>query len=145
MIVLSAAGFAIALTLTLYQVGVLDSVWEPFFGNGSRRVLHSPLSRALPVPDASLGVVAYLAEAIVEGIGDRWRWRDRPLVVALAGLVAAGLGVAALGLVATQAFVVQKFCTLCLTSAAISVLVVVLVAPEVVAAGRVLVRRRRSR
>lgn len=141
-VVLSTAGFAIAVTLTLFQVGVLDSVWEPFFGDGSRRVLESSISRALPVPDASLGAVAYLAEAFFESIGDRWRWRDRPVFVDLAGLVAAGLGLAALGLVALQALVVQHFCTLCLASAAISLLVALLVAPEVVAAIR---HRRRTR
>jgi hypothetical protein len=48
-------GFAMAAYLTLFQLGVLDSVWEPFFGDGSRTVLTSGISRLLPVPDAALG------------------------------------------------------------------------------------------
>lgn len=140
-IVLSLAGFAVALTLTLFQVGVLDSIWDPFFGDGSRRVLTSSVSQALPIPDASLGAAAYLLEAILESLGGTNRWRDHPWIVAAAGLVAAGLGLAALGLIATQALIVGAFCTLCLCSAAISLIVAALVAPEAIAAARVLRRR----
>jgi hypothetical protein len=49
-VAVAAVGFAIATYLTLFQVGVLGSVWEPFFGDGSRTVLGSSLSRVLPVP-----------------------------------------------------------------------------------------------
>jgi uncharacterized membrane protein len=140
-ILLSLAGLTVAVILTLFQTDVLDSVWEPFFGDGSRQVLTSSLSKALPVPDASLGAVAYAVEAILESIGGPRRARDTPWVVLAAGLVAAGLGLAALGLIAVQALVVGSFCTLCLTSAAISLLVAVLVASEV----RVAVREVRSR
>ena len=141
-IVLSLAGLVVATILTLFQVGVLDSVWEPFFGDGSRRVLTSAISRALPVPDAALGVVAYLAEAVLEAIGGRTRWRERAWLPIAAGVVAAGLGLAALGLIAAQVFLVGAFCTLCLTSALISLLVAGLVAPEVTATVRHLRQRR---
>lgn len=141
-IVLSLGGLAVATILTLFQVGVLDSVWEPFFGDGSRRVLTSSLSQALPVPDAALGAAAYLTEAVLETIGGRRRWRDRPWVVVAAGVVAAGLGLAALGLIGAQALLVTDFCTLCLTSAAISLLIAALVAPEILAAARRLRERR---
>ncbi|MGH3981433.1 MAG: glycoside hydrolase family 15 protein [Pseudonocardiaceae bacterium] len=78
-------------------------------------------------------------------LGGRRRWRDRPWVVLAAGLVAAGLGLAALGLIGAQALLVGDFCTFCLTSAALSVLVAVLVIPEVLAAVRRLRERRTSR
>jgi uncharacterized membrane protein len=133
-IVLSLGGLAVATTLTLFQLGVAHDVWEPFFGDGSRRVLTSALSRALPIPDAAVGAAAYLAEAILDSLGGRHRWRTNPWLVVLTGLVAAGLGVAALGLVATQAFLVHAFCTLCLTSALLSLIIATLVAPEVLAA-----------
>jgi len=143
-ILLSLAGFATAAILTLFQLGLLDTVWEPFFGDGSRRVLTSSLSTALPVPDASLGAAAYLTEAVLEALGGRGRWRGHPWVVLAAGAVAAGLGLAALGLIAAQVFFVRDFCTLCLTSAAISLLIAGLVAPEVRAALRRLRERQRA-
>jgi uncharacterized membrane protein len=135
-VLLSLAGLVIATVLTLFQVGVLHTVWDPFFGDGSRRVLTSSISRSLPVPDAALGMVAYLAEAVLESIGGRHRWHRHPWLPIAAGVVAAGLGVAALGLIAAQVLLVRAFCTLCLTSAAISLLVAGLVTPEVTAAVR---------
>ncbi|GAA5132878.1 hypothetical protein GCM10023320_58230 [Pseudonocardia adelaidensis] len=138
---MSLAGLAVATVLTLFQLGVLDAVWEPFFGDGSRRVLTSSISRTLPVPDASLGMVAYLAEAVLESIGGRQRWRQRPWLPIAAGVVAAGLGVVALGLIAAQVVLVGAFCTLCLVSAAISLLVAALAAPEAAAAVQALRQR----
>ena len=126
-VVLALLGCGIATTLALFQAGVLGSVWEPFFGDGSRRVLTSALSQALPVPDAALGAVAYLAEAVLTALGRP----DRPWVVLGAAAVAAGLGLAAVGLVAAQVFLVGAFCTLCLGSAAVSLILAALVLPEV--------------
>jgi uncharacterized membrane protein len=138
-VLLALVGCGVATVLTLYQVGVLETIWEPFFGDGSRRVLTSALSEALPVPDAALGAVAYLAEAVLTGLGRP----ERPWVDIAAGVVAAGLGVAALGLVAAQVLLVGAFCTLCLVSAALSLTIAGLVAPEVSnAVGRVRTRTR---
>jgi uncharacterized membrane protein len=144
-IALSLAGLAVAATLTLFQVDVLGNVWEPFFGDGSRQVLTSSLSKALPVPDAALGALAYGAEAILESVGGPLRAADRPWVVVAAGLVAGGLGLAALTLIAVQALVVGAFCTLCLTSATISLVIAGLTAPEVLTAwGAIHARRHRG-
>ena len=77
-VVLALVGCAVATVLTPFQVGVLDDVWEPFFGDGSRRVLTSALSRALPVPDAALGAVAYLAEAVLTALGHPGSAQGRP-------------------------------------------------------------------
>ena len=137
-IALSLLGLVVAVTLTLFQVDAIGGVWEPFFGDGSRKVLTSSLSKALPVPDASLGAVAYAVEAVLEAIGGPRRALDHPWIVVAAGVVAAGLGFAALALIATQAFVVGAFCTLCLVSAAISLSVAGLVATEARTAVRVL-------
>jgi uncharacterized membrane protein len=125
-IVLALTGCAVATVLALFQLGVLHSVWEPLFGDGSRRVLTSQLSRMLPVPDAALGAAAYLAEAVLAGLGSP----ARPRIVVAAGAVAAGLGLAGLGLLAVQAFIVGAFCTLCLVSAVLSLTIAALVVPE---------------
>ena len=67
-------GFLIASYLALYQWGVIPSVWEPFFGSGSRVILHSGISRLLPIPDAALGALSYLLDAVAGLIGGRERY-----------------------------------------------------------------------
>jgi hypothetical protein len=44
-------------------------VWEPFFGDGSRTVLTSGISRLLPVPDAALGAFEHLRAAAAPRTG----------------------------------------------------------------------------
>ncbi len=117
---LALVGCGIATYLAAYQWGLLASVWDPLFGRGSARILDSWLSRRLPVPDAALGALAYLAEAISGAIGDARRWRSRPWIVIVFGLLVAGLALASVFLVLAQAFLFQTGCTLCLLSAAIS-------------------------
>lgn len=134
---LALAGCGIATYLTLYQVGAIAQVWEPFFGNGSHYILRdSAVERYLRFPDAALGALAYLLEAVSECVGGRERWRRWPLAVYATGAIAAGLTLAALFLVACQLWWFRQFCTLCLASAACSLIIAALVAPEVWAALR---------
>ena len=121
--VLALLGAAVAAYLTLVQVDLLGHAWDPFFGDGSDQVLDSQVSRALPVPDASLGLAAYLAEAALALTGAPWRWRRRPWLPLAYDLVALGLGIAAVTLVALQAGVVGSWCTLCLCSATLSLVI----------------------
>ena len=81
LIALAVLGFGIASYLALYQWRVIEDVWEPFFGNGSKVILNSFISRILPVPDAALGALGYLADAISGIIGGRRRWRTMPWMV----------------------------------------------------------------
>jgi uncharacterized membrane protein len=128
------AGLAIAVYLALYQFGVLATVWEPFFGNGSTWILRqSPVARLLLIPDASLGAAAYLIEVILEILGGSDRWQRRPWLVVALGVVAAGLVVAGVVLVCLQA-IFGHFCTLCLASACCSFLAAAAAAGEVRAA-----------
>jgi hypothetical protein len=131
---LALLGCAISVYLALYQVRVVHHVWDPLFGSGSGRVLTSALSRALPVPDAALGAVAYAVEGCLELTGPRDRWRTRPQLVLLVGAIAGALALASVGLVAAQPLLTGTFCTLCLTSAAVSLAVAALAAEEVTAA-----------
>lgn len=114
-------GFTVATYLTLNQVGVVTRVWDPFFGADAEHVLHSALARSLPVPDASLGALAYLVEAVTVAIGGPERWRTRPWVVVVYGLTALGLGVVSTALTIFQPVIFDAWCTLCLLSAFISV------------------------
>jgi uncharacterized membrane protein len=119
-IVLALVGFAIAMYLALYQWGVFATVWEPFFGDGSERILHSSVSRLLPVPDAFLGALGYLLDIVTGVIGGPGRWRRRPWLVILFGLFVGPFGAASVTLVILQPVLFHAWCTLCLTSAFIS-------------------------
>jgi uncharacterized membrane protein len=144
-IALALAGCGLATYLTLYQWHLTTGVWDPIFGaHSSEAVLESALSRALPVPDATLGAFAYLVEAILGALGGRSRWSARPWLVIIFGLVVAGLAVVALALVLSQVFLVRAFCTLCLCSAAISFINAWLAKDEVRAAAGYLWRRHRT-
>ena len=123
-VVLALAGFAIAMYLALYQWGVFSDVWEPFFGDGSRVILASWVSELLPVPDAFLGALGYLADAVTGAIGGRRRWRTMPWLVILFGLAVGPLGVVSIVLVILQPVLFDAWCSLCLASAVISLVMI---------------------
>jgi hypothetical protein len=123
-VALATVGFAIAGYLTAFQVGLVEAVWEPFFGDGSRRVLESGISRALPVPDAALGAFGYLLDAVTGLVGGRDRWRSMPWIVVLFGVAVGPLGAVSILLVILQPVALDAWCTLCLASAVVSVLMI---------------------
>jgi uncharacterized membrane protein len=123
-IALALAGFGIATYLALYQWGVLARVWEPFFGDGSRVILNSSISHLLPVPDAALGAFGYLLDAVTGTIGGRQRWRTMPWMVIIFGLAVGPLGAVSLLLVIFQPVLFDAWCTLCLASAVVSLLMI---------------------
>lgn len=123
-VALAAVGFGIALYLAFFQWGIIDTVWEPFFGRGSVRILESSISRVLPIPDAALGAFGYLVDAITGVIGGRARWRTMPWIVVLFGIFVAPLGAVSILLVILQPVALDAWCTLCLASAVVSVLMI---------------------
>jgi uncharacterized membrane protein len=140
-LVLALLGCGLATYLTLYQWHLTSTVWDPLFGaRSSEAVLTSAVSRLLPLPDATLGALAYLVEAMVTALGDAHRWRTAPWLVVVFGLVLAGLALTSLALVLIQIFVVHALCTLCLCSAAISFVNAWLGRDEVIATIRALRR-----
>lgn len=121
--VLAALGALVAGYLTLVEVGVVSSAWDPVFDHGSDEVLHSAFSRSLPVPDAALGAAAYTVEFVLAWIGPVDRWRRMPWAALLFDGLVAATAAGGLALVVVQATVVHAFCLLCLSSAAVSVTV----------------------
>lgn len=117
-------GFVIASYLALYQLNVFGSVWEPFFGDGSRKILNSGVSNVLPIPDAALGALGYLLDAVTGAIGGRARWRRMPWIVILFGMAVGPLGGISILLVILQPVLYDAWCTLCLASAVISVVMI---------------------
>lgn len=123
-VVLAIAGFVIATYLALYQLRIIPGVWEPFFGNGSVKVLNSPVSHALPVPDGALGAFGYLIDALGGIIGGRKRWKTMPWMVVFFGLAIGPLGIISVMLVVFQPVLFDAWCTLCLATAVISVVMI---------------------
>jgi uncharacterized membrane protein len=120
-IILALLGFFIAGYLSLYQFKLIEDVWEPFFGNGSLTILNSPVSHALPIPDAALGALSYLIDAIAAVIGGTRRWRTMPWIVVLFGVMVGPLGFVSVMLVIFQPVLFDAWCTLCMVTAVISV------------------------
>ena len=123
---LAFVGFSIAVYLSLFQLGVVGSVWDPFFQ--SHLVLEY-----LGWPDAIPGVLGYGAEIFFSLIGDKNRWRTAPWTVLAFGLIifpAAGISVV---LMIVQPLAVNAWCTLCLASAFISFVICGWGADEVLA------------
>jgi len=93
-------------------------------GDGSQTVLHSRVSRTLPVPDATLGLLAYLVEAVLAGLGGSMRWRTAPWIVFALSIAVCVFGTTSILLVIARPLLFHAWCTLCLTSAAISLTLV---------------------
>ena len=123
-IVLAIVGLGIATYLALYQLQVFPTVWEPFFGNDSRKILNSSVSKILPIPDAALGAIGYLTDAVAGAIGGRSRWRTMPWIVIAFGLAVGPLGMISVLLVILQPVMFDAWCTLCLASAVVSLVMV---------------------
>jgi hypothetical protein len=121
-IVLSLVGVGIAGYLAAFQLGFTRTVWEPFFGSGSERILTSWVSKLLhPIPDAGLGALGYLVDAVTGAIGGRRRWQTMPWMVVIFGLAIGPLGVVSVVLVVLQPVLFDSWCTLCLASGVVSV------------------------
>jgi hypothetical protein len=126
---------AIAGYMALYQWRLIEGVWDPVFGPESQRVLDSQVSERMRgwigIPDAALGALAYLSDAVFGLAGSTRRWQYRPWLVVLFGIDVIPLGVVSAVLVAMQGMVVGSWCFLCLATAVISLLLVVLAFDEV--------------
>lgn len=123
-VVIAMIGFFIALYLGLYQLRVLDTVWEPFFGEGSKKILNSNVSKVLPIPDAILGAIGYLVDAITGIIGGVKRWKTMPWIVIVFGVLIGPLGLISILLVVLQPVLLSAWCTLCLASAVVSIVMI---------------------
>lgn len=123
-IILALVGTAIATYLAMYQLNIFSTVWEPFFGNGSVTILNSKTSQILPIPDAALGAFGYLLDAVTGAVGGSRRWRTMPWIVIMFGLAVGPLGFISVLLVILQPVLYDSWCTLCLASGLISVLMI---------------------
>ena len=143
LVALAFVSFFFARHMAAFQLGHTTTLMEPFFGEGTRRVLTSDVSRAWPISDAGLGAATYLIEALSGLMGDKRRWRTMPWMVAMFGVVVVPLGVVSIALVIMQPVVVGAWCTFCLVTAALMLIMIPLALDEVVAMIQFLVGERR--
>jgi hypothetical protein len=133
-------GLCVAGYLTLYQLRVLPSVWDPFFPSGSPEVL----DLLKPFPDAALGVLAYGTEVVLSFVGGSDRWRTMPWTAILFGIVIFSGAAVSVLLMMVQPLFANAWCTLCLASALISLIICGWGADEALAALQHLKRVRAS-
>ncbi len=143
-IALAFLSFLIGRYMAAYQLGHISSVWEPFFSPGTKAVLTSDVSNAFPVPDAGLGAVSYLLEGLSGFMGGTARWRTLPWMVVLFAIMIVPLGVVSITLVVLQPVVVGAWCTPCLLTALIMLIMIPLALDEVFATAQFLRRTKRA-
>lgn len=125
----------ISVYLGLYQWGFISDPWDPVFGEQTRAVLDSDVSHKLRatfiIPDAILGTVAYLGDILFALAGSERRWQYRPWLVILFGIDVIPLGLVSAILIFLQATIVGHWCFLCMVTAVISLVLIVVAYDEI--------------
>ncbi|MDD3762909.1 MAG: heavy metal-binding domain-containing protein [Nevskiales bacterium] len=151
--VLAMVGFLIARILGAYQLGHLDSVWEPFFAgsgemkgvmNGTETITTSDVSKAWPIPDGALGGIVYTLELVMAWMAGKDRWRTMPWMVLGFAILILPLGVVSIYFIIIQPIVIGTWCTLCLIAALAMAVMIPYSLNEFVAMGQFLVWARRQ-
>lgn len=83
------------------------------------------------IPDAALGAIAYLGDAIFGLAGSTRRWQCRPWIVIIFGIDVIPVGIVSAILVVLQGTVVNSWCFPCLITAVISLTLVYFAYDEV--------------
>jgi magnesium-transporting ATPase (P-type) len=117
MIGLAFIGWLASRYLGAFQLGYIDTVWDPFFGEGTLNVLNSDMSHSFPISDAGLGTLAYTLEFLMGFMGGTSRWRTMPWLVLLFGIMIIPLGVISITFIIIQPILLNTWCTLCLIAA----------------------------
>ena len=151
--VLALIGFFIARDLGAYQLGHVDTVWEPFFAgsgemkgvmNGTETIITSDVSKAWPIPDGALGAIVYMLELVMTWMGGKDRWRTMPWMVLALTFLIVPLGVVSIYFIIIQPIVIGTWCTLCLIAALAMTIMIPYQLDEFVAMGQFLVWARRN-
>jgi len=140
MIIAAFLGWMISRYLAAFQLGYIKEVWEPFFGGGTVKVLTSDVSKMWPISDAGLGAAAYTFEMLMAWMGGKTRWRTMPWMVTFFFILVVPLGVTSIVLVILQPVAVGHWCTLCLATALIMLVMIPFTVDEVVAMAQFLKR-----
>ncbi|MBI3345009.1 MAG: SPW repeat protein [Gammaproteobacteria bacterium] len=151
--VLALIGFFIARVLGAYQLGHIDTVWEPFFAgsgemkgmmNGTETIITSSVSKAWLIPDGALGAIVYMLELAMTWMGGKDRWRTMPWMVLGITILIVPLGVVSIYFIIIQPIVIGTWCTLCLVAALAMTVMIPYQLDEFVAMGQFLLWARRK-
>lgn len=143
-ILLAFVGLFISRYLAAYQLGHIDAATDPFFGDGTERIITSSVSEAWPVADAGLGATVYVLEILTGIIGDKRRWRTMPWLVLIFGILIVPLGVVSVFFIIIQPVVIGTWCTLCLIGALAMLLQIPYSFDEILATLQFLKERRKQ-
>jgi hypothetical protein len=143
-IALAAACWFMSRYLAAFQLGYIDSVWDPFFENGTFQVITSKISRSLPVSDAGLGALAYSIEALMGCKGNMRRWYSMPWIVVGFGILVVPLGLISVLLIILQPVAVGNWCSLCLLTAMCMLVMITFTIDEVAAVLQFLYKQKKS-
>ena len=141
---LAVIGILISRYLTAYQLGHIDAVWDPFFGEGTMTIITSEMSRAWPIADAGLGTVAYIMELLMAVMEDKRRWRTMPWMVLGFFILVVPLGGVSIFFIIMQPIAIGTWCTLCLIAAAAMAVMIPYSLDEFVAMGQFMLDARRK-
>ncbi len=151
--VLALIGFLIARILGAYQLGHIDSVWEPFFAgsgemngvmNGTETIITSDASKAWPIADGALGGIVYMVELVMIWMGGKTRWRTMPWMVLALAIEMLPLGLVSVYFVIIQPIVIGTWCSLCLVAALAMTVMIPYSLNEFVAMGQFMLDARRK-
>ncbi len=151
--ILAMVGFLIARILGAYQLGHIDSVWEPFFAgsgemkgvmNGTETIITSDVSKAWPIADGALGGIVYTLELVMTWMAGKDRWRTMPWMVLGLAILILPLGVVSIYFIIIQPIVIGTWCTLCLIAALAMAVMIPYSLNEFVAMGQFLAWARRQ-
>lgn len=123
-ITLGWIGFFSARYLAAYQLGYIQAAWDPFFDKGTENVLNSDISKAWPVSDAGLGAFSYMLDAMMGYLGGEKRWRTMPWVVIFFGILIIPLGAISITLIILQPLAVGSWCSVCIFTAVVMLLMI---------------------
>ena len=125
--------------MAAYQLGYIDTIWDPLFEDGTRNVITSPLSQSFPISDAGLGAFVYTMEVLMGFKGRTRRWYTMPWIVLLFGIMVVPAGLVSILLIMLQPLIVGYWCTWCLFTALCMLFMIALTVDEVVAVCQYLV------
>jgi uncharacterized membrane protein len=143
-IILACLCWFLARYLSAFQLGFIDTIWEPFFGQGTVQVITSNISQSFPMPNTGVGAFVYTLVFLLACHGSSQRWRSAPWLVLLFGLLVIPLGLISILLIILQPISVDAWCTVCLLTAIGMLLMIMLTLDEVAASLQLLRTAKRA-